>query len=132
MNQPVFESEKAYRSHLESLWIDDVEALMMERGTAYFELLVESLARLLDADRVFVASFDLELQYGTTIADFNDGEHCDNYDFFLPDTAMAEMAQARSIVVSRIKSLSCFRVMIVCSATLQCWDVLHWMKAVTR
>jgi diguanylate cyclase (GGDEF)-like protein len=100
MSQPVFETEKAYRSHLEAMWIDDVEELMVERGTAYFELLVESLARLFQADRVFIASFDLELQYGTTIADFNDGEHCDNYDFFVPDTAMAEMANKRSVVIA--------------------------------
>ena len=92
MSQPTFDTEKAYRSHLEARWIDDVEELMVERGTAYFELLVESLARLFDADRVFIASFDLEMQYGSTIADFQGGELQDSYDFFIPNTAMEEMA----------------------------------------
>lgn len=100
MSQPIFETEKAYRSHLEERWIDDVEELMVERGTAYFELLVESLARLFHAERVFIASFDLEMQYGTTIADFHDNEHCDNYDFFVPNTAMSELANKRSVVVA--------------------------------
>lgn len=100
MSQPNFDTEKAYRSHLEAMWVDDVEELMTERGTAYFELLVESLAHLFQADRVFIASLDLENQYGTTIADYSDGELCDSYDFFIPDTAMDEMAHKRSIVVS--------------------------------
>ena len=100
MSQTSFETEKAYRSHLEATWIDDVESLMVERGVAYFEALVESLARLFHAERVFIASFDLEMQYGTTVADFHDGELCDSYDFFVPGTAMEEMAKKRSIVIS--------------------------------
>lgn len=100
MSQPTFDTEKAYRSHLEARWIDDVEELMIERGPAYFELLVESLARLFDADRVFIASFDLEMQYGSTIADYHGGELQDSYDFFIPNTAMEEMANKRSIVIS--------------------------------
>ena len=100
MSQPIFDTEKAYRSHLEALWIDDVEALMVERGTAYFESLVESLARLLKAERVFIASFDLEMQYGTTIADFHGGELVDSYDFFIPGTTMEEMANKRQVVIS--------------------------------
>jgi diguanylate cyclase (GGDEF)-like protein len=100
MNPANFETEKAYRSHLEATWIDDVESLMVERGVAYFEALVESLARLFQAERVFIASFDLEMEYGTTIADYHGGELCDSYDFFIPGTAMEEMANKRSVVIA--------------------------------
>ena len=39
----------------EQRWYAALEALMLERGNAYFELLVESLSRLFHAERVFVA-----------------------------------------------------------------------------
>jgi hypothetical protein len=91
-NQPKFETEKAYSSYLEANWIDDVEDLMTEVGQGYFELLVEGLSRLFEADRVFIAYFDLDFQYGTTIADFNEGEACDKYDFFVPGTVYATIS----------------------------------------
>ena len=99
MTQSTFETEQAYRSHLEAEWIDDVEDLMTEVGTNYFELLVESLARLFDADRVFVGSFDLEYQYGTTIADFHDGSLADHFDFFLPDTVYENLTRNQSVII---------------------------------
>jgi diguanylate cyclase (GGDEF)-like protein len=100
MNQSQFETEQAYRSHLEAAWIDDVEDLMTEVGTNYFELLVESLSRLFKADRVFVASFDLEYQYGTTIADYHAGELVDNFDFFIPHTVYEDLSKNQSIIVA--------------------------------
>lgn len=100
MSQQKFETEKAYRSYLEAQWIDDVEDLMTEVGQGYFELLVESLARLLHADRVFIASFDFDFQYGTTIADFNNGEACDQYDFFLPGTVFADISRKQTMIIA--------------------------------
>ncbi|MFT4798926.1 MAG: diguanylate cyclase (GGDEF)-like protein [Candidatus Azotimanducaceae bacterium] len=99
-NQPKFETEKAYSSYLEANWIDDVEDLMTEVGQGYFELLVEGLSRLFEADRVFIAYFDLDFQYGTTIADFNEGEACDKYDFFVPGTVYADIGRRQSVIIA--------------------------------
>mgnify|MGYP003632928239 FL=1 len=100
MSQQKFETEKAYRSYLEAKWIDDLEDLMTEVGQGYFELLVESLTRLLSADRVFIASFDFEYRYGSTIADFNEGESCDKFDFFVPGSVYADVARKQSIIIA--------------------------------
>ncbi|MFT7246247.1 MAG: diguanylate cyclase (GGDEF)-like protein [Candidatus Azotimanducaceae bacterium] len=100
MSQPKFETEKAYRSYLEANWIDDVEDLMTEVGQGYFELLVESLSRLFEADRVFIASFDLDYQYGTTVADFSGGQAFDKNDFFVPGTVYADIGKRQSVVIA--------------------------------
>lgn len=99
MSQSSFDSEKDYQRHLEKIWNDDVEALLPQQGQNYFDQLTHRLTTLLHADRVYAASFDLELNYGTTIADYRDDEFCDNYEFHVPETASAILAAGKSIVL---------------------------------
>jgi len=99
ISQSSFDSEKDYQRHLEKTWNDDVDALLPQQGQSYFNQLTHRLTSLLHADRVFAASFDLELSYGTTIADYYNGEFWDNYEFHVPETANAILAAGKSIVL---------------------------------
>jgi len=100
ISQPSFDSERSYRRYLEKTWSDDVEVLLPQQGQNYFDQLTHRLTRLLNADRVFVASFDLELNFGTTIADYYDGVDWDNYEFHVPDSSNAILVAGKSIIVS--------------------------------
>ncbi|MFT7686833.1 MAG: diguanylate cyclase (GGDEF)-like protein [Candidatus Azotimanducaceae bacterium] len=99
-NQLTFRSEKAYQLHLEQSWNDDVEALLPQQGQNYFDQLTKRLSRLLAADRVYVASFDLELSFGTTISDFYENTLWDNYEFYVPNTSLEEVAKGKSFIIA--------------------------------
>ncbi|MFT5209300.1 MAG: diguanylate cyclase (GGDEF)-like protein [Flavobacterium sp.] len=97
-SQLIFQSEQAYQLHLEQSWNDDVEALLPQQGQNYFDQLTKRLSRLLVADRVYVASFDLELSFGTTISDFYENKLRDKYEFHVPGTFFDVVARGKTLI----------------------------------
>ena len=94
-----FENEIYFQAYLEKNWADNVGALQAEHGQVYFDQLARSLGTLFGAGRIYVASYDLELKFGTTIAEYCSGHLADSYEFYIPGTANEDIAAGKSILI---------------------------------
>ncbi|MBV1877952.1 MAG: bifunctional diguanylate cyclase/phosphodiesterase [Pseudomonadales bacterium] len=99
MNEQQFDNEKSYQVYLEKHWLEDVKNLLATSGQEYFDQLVQGLAMLFGAQRVYVASFDMELKFGTVIADISGGVYNDEFEFHMPGTPAEQIAEGESILI---------------------------------